>query len=321
VELPSGSALLESPVTVRPSSHWKVTKYAEERLSESPIETLWQRVLALVLVLVGAAYVIVFGFRSMQVEGSIFIFVKSFALIGLGFLILNFLYRRLSNFVYIGPGLKRLMTKIPDEAALPVRIQILQKGSITGVDEGYIWFNEGTLYYKGLQTVFRIDGTDLVPLNLWPRADRPNPGASKFPNVINLDTGKNDALKVKIVLIDPFEDFQTRRKAHEFDLALTRWINERPTGPMETLLPPSTVHPALMKQGFGKTESLIVSGALVALCTALLVLTPFSQLSSTNGSFATLFTVGASLFFLFRSFVLARDLYRDMTVREEMTGS
>lgn len=242
---------------------WRVPSQIAELVRETPFETLYLRLFAWVFISCGAFYYFRFV-RFMTAPAEVLTSdVEVFLMIGLAQFCLIFLYRRLSNKIDLGPGLRRLRTKIPDESACPIYLEVIQEGVVTGNDEGYLWIEDGTLYYKGLQTAFRINASDVPHLKLWPRKFRPSYDKGIPPRNILIDSSERP-VRLQIKLINPFEDHGARRRTARFDRNLVKWLAEKPTGSLESLLPPLGLHAALVKEGTLRFEG-IIAGVLMLL--------------------------------------------------------
>lgn len=276
---------------MRPNSFWRVSSRVEDHLFTNQNETLIVRTIFWILLGVSAIYVLAFLRReNLSDEVAWILHLKGYLVITLLNAGLLYIYKRILNHIHLGPGLKKLHAKIPDEDAVPVRIRITQNGAITGVDEGFLWILEGTLYYKGRQTVFRLNREDVPPLSLWPRKERPNLALNRLPESILVPT-ENHLLKINYTILDSHEDFGTRRKASHFQNQLVDWLTERPVGSLESLLPPTELHPGFLSQFRGQ-EPLIAGIVLTSLnLTIVLAMNIGVNFSASSQGFAILCTI------------------------------
>ncbi|MBA4292305.1 hypothetical protein C0431_04990 [bacterium] len=243
MRLTEGLGLQTSDSPVRPTSYWRVSSRVEDHLLTGQNESVYIRSVFWILLSISVVYVIAFLRRpSLSDEIAWILHLKGYLVIAFINAGLFYIYRRLLNHLHLGPGLKKLRLKIPNEDALPVRITITQNDGVTGIDEGYMWLEDGTIFYKGRQTVFRLNRDDVPPLSTWPKRDRPNPGMNKLPDTLLIPV-ENRLLKLHFSILDSHEDFGTRRKAHLFQSNLLSWLKNRPEGSLESLLPPTDLHP------------------------------------------------------------------------------
>lgn len=258
-----------------PAADWRLAPYEEIPAGSVFKDTLWQRLFAWAFLLIGAATWVIFIRRDMDPASYFINWIKSFAMIVVSEAIIIFLINRMGNYVSRGTGLKRIKTKIPNDIACPAALKIRQDHTVTGADEGYLWFEEGTLFYKGLQAVFRVNSENLIPLENTPRSDRPVKGSGKQVKRIHLQGGKRH-LSLDIRMIDPFEDYHSRRRAHTFQTSLARWVAERPAPAVETVLPPLEVHPELMRTDKLRYEGVVAGVGLILINAVLLFTMPVS---------------------------------------------
>lgn len=295
-----------------------MTRAVEELADSSYKETLFVRVVTWCVLAFSFAYVLAFLRRTDIADDVVWILhLKGYLLVALMHAVLYFVYRRLTDHINLGPGLKKVKSKVPADRAVPVRIKILQDNAITGVDEGYLWVENGTVFYKGLQTVFRLNWDDVPPTTLWKKEDRPNPELNKLPDTLPVPTQGRD-LRVKFEILDADDDFGARRKAITFQSELLDWLDQRPKGSLESLLPPVDVHPALVRKGFPAKEAVIATAALVLLDIALAVSLNYGVNFKGNAyGFAILATI-LHLVLLILSFRLFIHCLRAFRVRHSL---
>ena len=308
---------IEGPI--KPTSQWRMTAQAEERVAQAAHETIYYRVLAWFLLIVGFTFELVFARNPVDAGSAFILGAKAYLLIISAQLVLHFLYRRLADHLYLGPGLRRIQAKVPDDRACPVHIQIKQSGVVTGCDEGYMWFEEGSLYFKGLQSVFRLNPEDVIPLRQWPKNMRPNPDHGRLPQHLLLESDDHPMV-IDISLIDPFEDFNTRRRAHFFQLEVMEWLVQRPAGSLESLLPPKQVHPGLHRPDYTRNEMIIGAGGMIGI-NAILLLTarPDFSVRSVQG-FVSAVAFLMTAFLLYRAIRLAVHTLKTTRVRQELAA-
>lgn len=267
----SGLEELATIDVVKAVAGWRLPQSESEVADRSPYETLWLRVYAWFFLVAGLAYYFLIGRDFSSADVLFFSEIEFMSILALSQFALHFLYWRMANKVVLSYSLKRLRTKVPSDSACPLTLEIFQNGVVTGYDEGYIWIEEGTLYYKGLQTVFRINCTDVEPTKKWPRKHRPHLDSGRLPRWIYL-FGNPDRMQLHIKLIDPFEDYDARRRSALFDKNLAKWLAERPVGSLESKLPPSDLHPSLRSIGKFRYEGL-AAGFLLIVVNLVLILT------------------------------------------------
>lgn len=313
-----GLGLNESDSPARPTSFWRISSRVEDHLLTGRNETIYLRVIFWILLAISATYIIAFLRRSDLTEDVVWILhLKGYVLVAIANVALLYIYRRMLNFLYLGPGLKRLKLKLPDESAVPIRLTLTQHNAITGVDEGYLWFSEGTLFYKGRQTTFRLNREDVPAISLWKRKERPNLALNKMPETLPVPYGDTD-LKIKFSVLDSHEDFTTRRQASHFYNSLIQWLNDRPQGSLESLLPPTDLHPGFrIRERYGK-EPLYAAIALTV--TNLTIILSMNFGTSFRGSavgFAALCTILHVVLLIF-SIKLLRDSMNTVRVRTQL---
>ncbi len=300
-----------------PTSEWHLPADQSEFIRHSPFANVWLR--AVSWVFFGAGF-FAFTFVAKFVSADVSQFVatsEALVLLVISESVLIFLYRKISTHVDVGTGYRRLRSKVPEEQPLPLRVEVYRHGSLTGRDEGFMWLQDGTWYFKGLQTAFRFNQQDVVPIEAWPRRIRPDPARDRPPRNIPMKS-INGPLELVVQVIDPHEDYAKRKRAKTFYRELYNWLTERPHGSIESLLPPLAVHPSLRRTGLVKYEGMVAGIVLVGLNSAVLFrLSGQYSLSSDVGSFELMVAtvVGALLFGAFR---LAWLEYRDLAVRARL---
>lgn len=307
--------LAEAPA--RPTATWRVPSQITELIQHSPLETIYLRICAWFFLFCGFSYYFIIARRFEIGTPALTNHLQVFGLIAVAELCLVFLYTRMSNKIDLGPGLKRLKTKIPDEAAVPVAVDVVQHEVVTGTDEGYMWIEEGTLYFKGLQTVFRINSTDVPPLAVWPRKFRPSIDKGIPPQYVLIPVGER-LVRLRLRLLDPFEDSKARRLSNQFNRSLTKWLVEKPAGSLESLLPPLDLHDALRHVTLFRFEGFVAGIGLLLfnltiLLTARLNYTSRDLMGLAN---ATEFAAGLLLSWLAVKLIVAQ--YRNLKVRHQL---
>jgi hypothetical protein len=277
----------------------------------------WQRALPWLFLVVGLAYYVLLARGFPLSPDTVFTHVKSLTLIGAMQGALALVYTRLANHIDLGPGLRRLRHKVPSEGACPVRIAVRQEGVVTGLDEGYMWVEDGTLFYKGLQTVFRINREDVPPLGLWPRSFRPDPARNRPVRRIPIPDSEGD-LWLEVTPIDPFEDYHARRRTRRFYRDVYDWLDERPRGSLETLLPPRALHPCLSARGPGRWEGVLSGAALVLTNVTLLATAPRGSGSASVSSLVSGLVMVASVGLLGLAVWLLTTQWRTVRLRDRL---
>lgn len=314
----TGGLKLEGPgVVVKPTAEWRITGAPEERLKSSPLETAWQRIVAWFLLICGITYAFLVARRPGPPEAYFVDNLRTLALIALAQASLFYLYRRESNWIDIGLGLKRLKTKVPTESACSVSVSIRQLGAVTGRDEGYMWIQGGTLYFKGLQSVFRLNSEDVPPLESWPRRAHPDPASLRPPHGMPVVGGRHD-MSLDIRFIDPYEDYGSRRRSSEFIDSLMAWLREKPQGELESLLPPDAVHPMLQQPGTAQYEGIVAGSVLTGINLALLSTARRDIDGRTIAALGEAFLVAATLVLAYLAVRLTMDQYRDFVARRRL---
>lgn len=256
----------KAPLTtaLRPVSRWKLTSRAEENIEGSSRETLWFRVVAWAVLAAGFGYVLTFLRRDdLSNEVLWILHLKGYMMLAAMHGVLIYIYLRMCDHVCIGPGIKKVRTQRPMDDASPVRLTVTQNGVVTGADEGYVWLNDGTLFYKGFQTAFRLNADDTIDVRQWPRRYRPNPSHGKLPDQVLCQAGSR-VMDCKFKLLEAYEDYNTRRRTHEFQMGVYKWLHEKPEGSLESLLPPRETHAALRKTGWPSWEPVYGCSIMVA---------------------------------------------------------
>lgn len=260
----------EFPLKVaEPTAEWHVPADEAEQIRRSPRENLWQRGLAWLFLVSGFVAFVLTTRNITSQDGYIVSLAQAFVLMGIAQAVLIYLYRRLSQHVDVGSGFRRLQTKVPEEASLPVRVDVVRDGCLTGRDEGYMWLNDGTWYFKGLQTAFRFNQGDVVPVEAWPRSIRPDPARDKPPTLLPMKS-VHGQLELRVQVIDPHVDFAKRKRVRAFYRELYDWLVERPRGVIESLLPPLSLHPGLRRTDLARYEGLAAGLAMVMIDSAVL---------------------------------------------------
>ncbi len=281
------------------------------------METMWLRAFAWFFLFSGVAYYFLVARRFEIPELSLTSHIEVLTMIAVAESCLFLLYTRMSNKIDLGPGLRRLRAKVQNEDAVPVSLDVIQQGVVTGSDEGFFWLEDGTLFFKGLQTVFRLNSEDVPPLKTWPRKWRPSLDKGKPPRNILVVEGER-TLRVRLKLIDPFQDYHARRRSATFDRHLIKWLALKPEGSLETLLPPLELHDALRHLSPFRFEGL---GAGILMLVLNLVLLFSVKLDFSQGDLlavARAFAVAACLILVWVSLQLVIARARDLRVRHDL---
>lgn len=263
----------------RPAASWRPTPHATDRLGTAYTEAVWQRAIAWFFWLSGMAYLFLFarptalsGFAGAP-EMAMMAHVKALTMAGAGQLALALLYGRLRDNIDIGPGIGRVQAKVPDANACRCRVKVVQDGVVTGLDEGFLWLEGGTLYFKGLQTAFRINPDDVLPLRDWPKSDRTLADPTIAADVTNLCL-KERGRRLCCAYVERFDDHEARRRISNLRRALYSWLREPGESSLESLLPPREVHPSLLAAGPFRYEAVFAGGLMVAASVLAILLTP-----------------------------------------------
>ncbi|MCW5938898.1 MAG: hypothetical protein KF884_04845 [Fimbriimonadaceae bacterium] len=309
--------VLADPGVSQPVADWRVPFFTTERAVKAATETIWQRSLAWFFLSSGALFLFFVARKYAHPEANLVAQIEALALMAASQLTLIFLCSRLSDRFDVGPGLKRLGAKVPSEDACPVSIEVKQFGVVTGYDEGYMWIEDGTLFFKGLQTVFRLNAEDVPPLGAWPNKARPNPLKGRDISCVPFLTGGVSA-EVRFRIIDPFEDYHARRRSAKFLRELTLWASNRPSGSLESLLPPLSVHPALTTNRPLRHEGL-VTGLLIAALNLVVLTTLKVDLSMRSlASVETLIVAFGGSALTLAALQLARRSWSTVVVRDKL---
>ena len=298
----------------KPMATWRVPSQISDLVEHSPKETLALRLFAWFFVIFGLTYYFMIARRWELGEAALSSHVQVLSMIAIAELSLVFLYTRLANKIDLGPGLRRLQTKVPDENACPIAIEVLQNDVVTGCDEGFFWIEDGTLFFKGLQTVFRLNAVDVPPLSRWPRKLRPSLDKGVPPRMILFNLADR-TIKIRIKLIDPFEDRGARRRTALFDRSLTKWLHGRPAGSLESLLPPLELHDALRHSTWYRYEGLAAGAVLLVINLAILATSRLNLSTNDLVSFANALEFGAGLVLSWVALKLILSQWRNLKVR------
>lgn len=246
---------------LQPSAEWRLRNAKFKPRAQSRQASLWQRILGWGFYGTGVAYFFAVGLERLGETSDFLSFVRAFILIAISQAILIFMYRRLSNHVHLPNPRSRLEKLSPEEKSIPVEITIRQLGTKTGVDKGWFWVEDGTLYYRGLQTAFRLNRQDIPPLGMWPKKLRPNYAEGNPAQLIPIPVDGSE-LFLLFRPIDVFEEYDVRRRIHNFHIKMENWLRSAPSGSMETLLPPTDIHPALKEEKAWRAEGVVAGCTL-----------------------------------------------------------
>jgi hypothetical protein len=305
----------ELPIKVaEPTAEW----HLPDREGIPPTESPWLRALAWLFL--GTAFAFFLFVRRTTNTEVAYTIATSQALFVLATCqgVLAYLYRRKSNHIENGTGVRRLQSKVPPEADLPVRVEIVRDGSMTGKDLGFIWLNDGTWYFKGLQTAFRFNQQDVVPVEAWHRSIAPDPGKDRPPHILPMKS-RNGQLVLRVEVVNPYEDYAKRKRVKGFYREMYDWLTERPRGCIESLLPPTHVHPDLVRRGIAKYEGLAAAAAMLLVDSAVLAGLPREGTATNLGNYGLL----AAIFVTGLVFLTVRFAWhelRDVTVRARLSA-
>jgi len=228
---------------LKPVAGWRLPASATERIVNDAKETRGIRIAIWSLVVLAMA--VSLFVHDAKDDMSVFVIqMKALMVVVAGEIALLFLYRRIRDHIWMGHGLKRIQARVPDEQAVPMRYTMRREGVVTGADEGYLWLHDGTLYFKGLQSVWRLNRDDMPPVPMWPRRRRPRLAEGRAPLWLPMPHAGGRGEMV-LTPIDPFEDYATRRRFAVFFAELDEWLRTTPRAHIESMLPPSDLHPSL----------------------------------------------------------------------------
>lgn len=318
VSAPVGLDMELGEAPARPEATWRVPAQIAELVQHSPHETVILRLFAWFFVLCGIGYYFIYARRWETAQVALTSHIQVLGMTAVAQLCLVFLYARLSNKIDLGPGLRRLQTKVPAEDACPVAIDVIQHEVVTGSDEGFAWIEDGTLYFKGLQTVFRLNVSDVPPLSEWPRKYRPSIDKGIPPRHILIPVDDR-MVRLRLQLIDPFEDRGARRRSAMFNRSLVKWLAERPTGSLESLLPPLGLHLALQGNRPFRYEGLIGGICLLAINLFILATARLNWATNDLMSLANAIELAAGILLSWMSLRLIVAQWRNIKVRKELT--
>ena len=294
-----------------PTADWHVPADEAEQIRRSPRENLWQRGLGW-LFLVSGFVAFLLTTRNITSEvGYAVSLGQAFVMMGISQAVLIYLYRLLSQHVDVGSGFRRLETKVPEGVSLQVRVDVVRDGCLTGRDEGFMWLKEGTWFFKGLQTAFRFNQGDVVPVEAWPRRIRPNPSHNKPPTVLPMKS-VHGRLELRVLVINPHVDFAKRKLVRDFYRELYDWLVERPRGTIESLLPPLGLHPGLRRTDMARYQGFVAGLAMVLINSGVLFGLPGRGMVWAVSSIVAMALLAAGIF-------LALSEYRDLSVRARLS--
>jgi hypothetical protein len=269
--------------------------------------------------LVGVAYYLL-GVRPMisaSAQGGdsgVLAATKALVMIGASQWALLLLYRRLRDQIDIGPGIRRLQTRIPDDEACRARVAVRADGVVLGEDEGYLWFEGGTLFYKGLQTVFRLNRADVEALERWPRRAREvnDPTISSDRSELRLvERGRS----VSVVYIEPFDEHEARARIAAFRRRLAAWLRSDEPATLESLLPPRGLHPSLAALQPYAHEPVFAGGLQVATYAVIALSTPHDFRPVAGAGMAPAFVDAFMVVLAFAAAKATRSHWRASSVR------
>ncbi len=219
----------------------------------------WMRGLAWSFLALGLAFYLLIVQRADSPMLHITGHAKFFVILAACQAVLMSVLRRMANDVRLGAGLKLLKPAAAAEEAIPVRVEIRQNGALTGADEGLAWLHDGTLFFRGITCVFRLNSQDVVPPADWSRAAQKRQG----PALRTLPLSAIPGAEVSLKLIDPFEDYGARRRGAQFQRSVRSWLDRRPEAFIESILPPLDLHPALRRDSSAWQEGAATGLALM----------------------------------------------------------
>lgn len=307
-----------------PVASWRIAR-DDELIFQLPTQTLWQRALAATAVGVGFLFILFVARNEADPLGYFMANVKALALVGVAEGLLFFLYRRLSSYIDVGSGVRAQKNQLPGETAVPVRVSMYQADSLTGTDEGFMWFEGGTLFFKGLQTVFRLNSGDVPPTERWRASDRQRQGRGSLPRRIPIELD-DCALAISIRIVDSYEDFSIRKRSDNFVRDLDDWLESEPSSTLESLMPPTALHPNLMRTGPWKYEGVVAGMVLVFVNTAIFLAMPKGfhpeSLQFLASNLGMVLTLGLQALAIRLILLEVRDLQtrRRLFIQEQLSG-
>ena len=307
-----------------PVASWRIARN-DELIIQLPAQTLWQRIFAAAAIGIGFLFILFVARNESDPLGYFMANVKALALICVGEGLLFFFYRRISSYIDVGSGIRARKNQLPGETAVPVRVSIYQSDSLTGTDEGFMWFEGGTLFFKGLQTVFRLNSGDVPPTERWRASDRQRAGRGSLPRRIPIELDDN-ALAISIRIVDSYEDYSIRKRTDNFVRDLDGWLESRPSGTLESLMPPTALHPYLMRTGPWKYEGVAAGMGLVFVNTALFLAMPKGfhpeSLQFLASNIGMVLTLGLQVLAIRLILLEVRDVQtrRRLFIQEQLSG-
>lgn len=230
-----------------------------------------------------------------------------FILIGLS-IFLYWTYANLRNHLPKARGHLLAKSKIPSDSALPCSIRIYQGGVLTGGDDGYVWLAEGLIHYRGLQTAFRINRSEIPPMMFWKRGDKPDQNHLTHPLTIPF-TEEDADCKLVITLIDPLQDYNRRSQVTQFRRKFVEWLDCLPTSDKNTVFPPLSVHPCFHFGSALLTESVVACTGLaflVGLTSLWLLLAPQQNSTQLDFRWLALLVFAGVIYSLIRTIQIAK---------------
>jgi uncharacterized membrane protein len=261
VRLNSGSNVKLGAAPGSPVAQWRLPD--QPLLNDTSADGVgWMRAMAWSFLALGLAFYLFVVRFTQNPADHLSGHVKVLIVVAACEVVLMAVLRRAAEDVRIGKGLRLLQDAAKAEDALPVRIEIRQKGALTGADEGFVWLKDGTLFFRGIASVWRLNAQDTAPPQEWSR--RVNRAQSPTRRVIPLQAAGRP-IELTINFIDPYEDYAARRRAEAFSRSLRAWAVNRPEGFVETVLPPLDVHPALRLHSSRRWEGVTTGAALTVI--------------------------------------------------------
>jgi hypothetical protein len=260
-----------------PSAEWRLPRLDEIPSFAPSGSAFWQRAVCWLFLTAGITfYLLPAGRQTPLVELATAL--KTLLLVGGSSAVIIVLITRATSERSAGISLGSIKTKLPVEEACPVKVKIHQDGSVTGSDEGYVWLEEDTLFFKGTQCVFRINAQDVLDLNQWEKGHRPKSDDGVGLRWLDLKRERRK-LSLRFDFLELDEDHASHKRASKLVRRLMTWVKDRPEGVVEAVLPPLAVHPGLLASGQWAKEGGI-SGWLIALSGAVLTFVSVLRLMS-----------------------------------------
>lgn len=301
----------------KPSAEWRLPRLDEIPSLSSPGSAFWQRGLFWLLLAFGMILHLAPLGRQTPLQ-ELADAVKVILLCGGSSAAIHGLLVKASNDRSAGMSLRTVKTRLPVESACPVSVRILQDDTVTGTDEGFLWLEDATLYFKGTQCAFRLNSEDIPALAEWSKSRRPKSEDGAGLRWLEVK-GHGRPLALQFAFLELDGDHVCHRRAGQLVRAMMAWINGGEEGALESVLPPLAVHPGLLPDKWSSEGW--VSGLVIGLAGSLLGGTAMLRLASPGhlGVSATEFIIALTGFAMtFFGIRFSASQYRDRQVRSAL---